>query len=103
LITEMKGTVGPDYSDFVAHRHDQSIFSLLTKRYGLVAYRDPSQYGNDLREEYPASTYGQLIDLTRSRTSRPACLALSWWKRLRARAKPAERGLMMRRVTLTRR
>jgi hypothetical protein len=98
LITDTKSRLGPDYADFVAHRHDQSIFSLLTKRYGLAAYRDPSEYGNDLREEYPASTYGQLIDLTRSRTSRPAGLAWSWWKRLRARPKPGERGLMMRRL-----
>jgi hypothetical protein len=85
LIVDMTSGIGPDHPDFVAHRHDQSIFSLLTKRYGLTAYRDPSQYGNDLREEYPESTYGQLIDLTRSRTSRPGGLALSWWKRFRAR------------------
>jgi len=85
LIADKKSTADPDHPDFVAHRHDQSIFSLLTKRYGLSAYRDPSQYGNDLREDYPTSTYGQLIDLTRSRTSRPGGLALSWWKRLRAR------------------
>jgi hypothetical protein len=97
LIADMKSSVGSDYPDFVAHRHDQSIFSLLTKRYGLTAYRDPSQYGNDLREEYPESAYGQLIDLTRSRTSRPAGLALSWWKRLRAARFRGERGLMMRR------
>jgi hypothetical protein len=98
LITDRKSRLGTDYADFVAHRHDQSIFSLLTKRYGLTAFRDPSQYGNDLREEYPESAYGQLIDLTRSRTSRPAGLALSWWKRLRARHKTGERGLMMRRL-----
>jgi hypothetical protein len=85
LITDSRSQLGPDYPDFVAHRHDQSIFSLLTKRHGLTTYRDPSQFGNDLREEYPASTYGQLIDLTRSRTSRPRGLLLSWWKRLRTR------------------
>lgn len=30
---------------FVAHREDQSIFSLLTKKYSLHAYRNPSQHG----------------------------------------------------------
>jgi len=81
LISDAPSTRGSEYPDFVAHRHDQSIFSLLTKRYGLDAYRDPSQFGNDLRADYPTSTYGQLIDLTRSRTSRPAGLIRSWWKR----------------------
>jgi hypothetical protein len=85
LITDTKSRLAADYSDFVVHRHDQSIFSLLTKRHGLAGYRDPSQFGNDLREEYPASAYGQLIDSTRSRTSRPGGLLLSWWKRLLTR------------------
>lgn len=57
-----------NYDDFVAHRHDQSIFSLLTKRHGLKAFRDPSQWGNGLLAEYPTSEYGQLIEHTRKRT-----------------------------------
>ncbi len=92
LITDMKSRLGSDYADFVAHRHDQSIFSLLTKRYGLTAYRDPSQWGNSLREEYPASTYGQLIELTRERTSGPDALLLWWWRRMRARRSSASRA-----------
>lgn len=31
--------------DLIAHRHDQSIFSLLCKKYNLETFRDPSQYG----------------------------------------------------------
>lgn len=31
--------------DFMDHRHDQSIFSLLYKRYKLKVFKDPSQYG----------------------------------------------------------
>jgi len=31
------------------------------KLWGLTAYRDPSEYGNDLGEEYPASTYGNSL------------------------------------------
>lgn len=30
---------------FIAHRHDQSILSLLSKKYGYCGFRDPSQYG----------------------------------------------------------
>ena len=46
-ITDDDNQLGlPNYEGFVAHRHDQSIFSLLTKKYGIQAYRDPSQFGN---------------------------------------------------------
>lgn len=31
--------------DFVENRHDQSIFSLLCKKWNLPVYRDPSEYG----------------------------------------------------------
>jgi hypothetical protein len=30
---------------FIEHRHDQSIWSLLTKKFKLDAFRDPSQFG----------------------------------------------------------
>lgn len=32
-------------SDFIDHRHDQSIFSLLYKKKAYEAFRDPSQFG----------------------------------------------------------
>lgn len=32
-------------ANFIEHREDQSVFSLLCKKYNLKAYRDPSQYG----------------------------------------------------------
>jgi hypothetical protein len=31
---------------FIAHRHDQSIFSLLCKKHRISPHRDPSQYGD---------------------------------------------------------
>lgn len=31
--------------DFIDHRHDQSIFSLLYKKHNYTPFRDPSQYG----------------------------------------------------------
>ncbi len=35
-----------NYPEYVANRNDQTAFSLLTKKAGIPAYRDPSQYGN---------------------------------------------------------
>jgi hypothetical protein len=68
LLTDTPNTCGlPNYPGFVEHRHDQSLFSLLTKKHGLKAYRDPSQWGNRARGRHPESTYDQLIWLTRFR------------------------------------
>lgn len=68
LLTDVPNTCGlPNYPGFVAHRHDQSLFSLLTKKHGLRACRDPSQWGNRVKPRYPESTYGQIIWLTRFR------------------------------------
>lgn len=68
IITDLENQMNfPNYDDFITHRHDQSLFSLLTKRYNLAAYRDPSQYGNVFFEMYPKSKYSQLLFLTRQR------------------------------------
>lgn len=40
LITDEKND-----TSFIAHREDQSVFSILCKKYKLKAYREPSQYG----------------------------------------------------------
>jgi hypothetical protein len=32
-------------ANFIEHRHDQSVFSLLYKRYGYEAFKDPTQHG----------------------------------------------------------
>lgn len=68
IITDLENQCGhSNYPEFEEHRHDQSIFSLLTKKYGLDAYRDPSQWGNGRKESYPNSQYEQLIEHTRER------------------------------------
>jgi hypothetical protein len=41
---------------FIDHRHDQSIFSLLYKKYNLKPFKDPSQYGR-----YPNNYAGMKI------------------------------------------
>lgn len=47
-IADRRGT------GFVAHREDQSILSLLCKKYGIKAHRDPSQRGR-----YPETFYNE--------------------------------------------
>jgi hypothetical protein len=70
LSTDLKNQLGyPNYEGFIEHRHDQSICSLLSKKYKLKAYRDPSQFGNDVMDIYPESRYGQLINQTRARNT----------------------------------
>lgn len=45
ISVEVTQSEYPNPTYFVAHRQDQSIFSLLCKKYGVVPSFDPSQYG----------------------------------------------------------
>jgi hypothetical protein len=46
ISTDMPNTQGfPNLPEFVAHRHDQSVLSILASREGLPILRDPSQWG----------------------------------------------------------
>ena len=46
IITEQENTQGlPNYDDFVVHRHDQAVWSLMVKKHKLKRFRDPSQFG----------------------------------------------------------
>jgi hypothetical protein len=38
-----------NYPDFISHREDQSIFSILIKKWNIETYRDPSKWGNFLK------------------------------------------------------
>lgn len=68
IITDAENQCGLDnYPEFSEHRHDQSIFSLLTKKYSFNAYRDISQFGNDQKQLYPNCTYAEILNLTRKR------------------------------------
>lgn len=70
IITDEKNNAGKNnYKGFIDNRHDQSIFSLLSKKYGIKAYRDPSQYGRfpdvfwdmETRDAEDHSKYPQII------------------------------------------
>lgn len=69
IISEIPNTQGKeDASDFIMHRHDQSVWSLMSKKYQLKRFRDPSQFGmiHEYEEEVAErSTYPQVIDSTR--------------------------------------
>lgn len=67
IVTDIPNQLGiPNYEGFRVHRHDQSCFSLLCKKYGVKPFRDPSQFGNN-GDVFPEdvigrSTYPQVID-----------------------------------------
>ena len=45
MLTDMPNVLGVDnYPDFIEHRHDQAIWSVLCKKNHILPYRDPSQY-----------------------------------------------------------
>ena len=54
-------------SEFIDHRHDQSILSLLALKEGIKIHRDPSQYGNEFKKQCLDSPYSQLLDLHRTK------------------------------------
>ena len=49
----------------VRHRHDQSVWSLLTKIYDIKSMRDPSQFGKPFMHQFPDCHYEVIIDLHR--------------------------------------
>ena len=73
ILTDLENQCGfPNYPGFTAHRHDQSVFSLLSKKYGLQGFRDPSQWGNHRVSEYANSNYPQILEHTRQRSPKQA-------------------------------
>lgn len=86
ILTDKPNTCGLDnLPEFIEHRHDQSVLSILTRRYSIEIFRDPSEYGDHLKMEefrhkgelcedaqyaetpYPNSPYGTLFNLHRKR------------------------------------
>ena len=62
-------SVANNYDSFKEHRHDQSIFSLLTKKYNIPCMRDPCQWnfeGNNGVSKAPGN-YGVIINHHRNK------------------------------------
>lgn len=53
--------IGKQIPSFVAHRNDQSIFSLLCKKYGVQPSEDPSQFGITGYESFRGSAIMPLV------------------------------------------
>ncbi len=66
IISDQPNVMGlSDYRGFTDHRHDQSVISLISKKYGFKRFRDPSQFGlvNQYEIEVEQrSTYPQIVD-----------------------------------------
>lgn len=60
IITDSANTTGNNYASFKDHRHDQSIWSLLCKKYDVEPHRLISQHGLHLINDFPNDTYGQI-------------------------------------------
>lgn len=63
IASNDENTMGAgNVKSFKAHRHDQTVMSLLSKKWGIPALRDPSQYGQKSTPNYYASgPYEQLV------------------------------------------
>lgn len=59
VITDMVSE-NKNYDGFIDHRHDQSIWSLLCKKYNIEPHRLISQHGGHLVNDFPNDKYGQI-------------------------------------------
>jgi len=63
VVTDDANLCGkPNFLEFKDHRHDQSVLSILRVKYNFELFRDPTQFGNDFKEEFTNSPYGQLFN-----------------------------------------
>lgn len=67
IITDQPNTTKHgNLQGFKDHRHDQSILSILSQKWDLERFRDPSQWGNEDRS-FINSNYGQIFNHHRMR------------------------------------
>lgn len=65
IITDIPNIAGKNnFSNFIDHRHDQSVLSLFALKNKIEIYRDPTQWGNSLfgNTKFINSTYGTLFN-----------------------------------------
>lgn len=68
IISDNPNVLGFDnYEGFTENRHDQSIFSLLTKKHNIPCYRDPSRPETSIYSGVEPSLFPQIIVGTRKR------------------------------------
>ena len=57
IISDLPNITGENYGEFEDHRHDQSIWSLLCKKYEISTHKLISQHGVGLNNDYPNDNY----------------------------------------------
>lgn len=66
IVTDDANVCGfNNFPDFRENRHDQSVFSLLTKDFNLPAFRVPSQFENRHTGRFNNSNYPQIFEHSR--------------------------------------
>jgi hypothetical protein len=62
IVTDDPNMCGrPNFAEFKDHRHDQSVLTILSVRYDIQLFCDPTQFGNNFRNQFTNSPYGQLF------------------------------------------
>jgi len=62
ISTDDPNMCGVNFVEFKDHRHDQAVLTLLAVKYNFELFRDPTQWGNDSKNEFSNSPYDQLFD-----------------------------------------
>ena len=69
IVSDNDNMLGlPNYPSFIENRHDQSVFSLLSKKWGFACYRDPSRGPECHYSGIEKSSYKKIIHLHRERS-----------------------------------
>jgi hypothetical protein len=53
IISDLPNITKNNLPEFKDHRHDQSIMSIMAKKYNIPLYPEPSEWGNHLIRPYP--------------------------------------------------
>jgi len=54
IISDLPNITKSNLTEYIDHRHDQSILSLMAEKYGMKLYPEPSEWGNYLIDRpYP--------------------------------------------------
>ena len=62
IVTDEPNMAGKaNFLEFNDHRHDQSVLTILSIKYDLEMFRDPTQYGNEEIDQFSNSPYPQLF------------------------------------------
>lgn len=62
IVTDDPNFCGFNYQGFKDHRHDQSVLSIMSIKYEIEKFRDPTQWGNDEIRDFKNSPYIQLFN-----------------------------------------